>query len=125
MGRLARVSIWRKAGRVWADGHFVARTAAALPAPPEAPFAGGWGVRVLLQRHPADKVVDEVRCHSEFDESEKKVEAQTPLLLVRFHGVLSFCCSLQRQRYGSVLPGFDKKSPVGAGGWRMGFTYLV
>ena len=103
-----------------AGKHFLACTTAALPAPPrspirsgmtkrETPFAGGWGVRVLLQRHPADKVVDEVRCHSEFDESEEKVKAQTPLLFVCFHGVLSFCCSLQRQRYGGDLPGFDKE----------------
>ena len=28
---------------------------------------------------------------------------------VLFQGVLSFCCSLQGQRYGSVLPGFVKK----------------
>ena len=35
VGRLARVNIWRKGGRVRADGHFVARTAAALPAPPD------------------------------------------------------------------------------------------
>ena len=54
-------------------------------------------------------MVDEVRCHSEFDESEEKVKAQTPLLFVCFHGVLSFCCSLQRQRYGGDLPGFDKE----------------
>jgi hypothetical protein len=29
--------------------------------------------------------------------------------------VLSFCCSLQRQRYGSVLPGFDKEKKDSAG----------
>ena len=83
----------------------------------ETPFAGGRGVRVLLQRHPTDKVVDEVRCHSEFDESEEKVKAQTPLLFVCFHGVLSCCCSLQRQRYGGDLPGFDKEKRF-AGRWR-------
>ena len=68
-----------------------------------------YGASVSLECHPPDKVVDEIRCHSQLDESEEKIQAQTPLLFVRFHGVLSFCCSLQGQRYGSVLPAFDKK----------------
>ena len=49
VGRLARVNIWRKGGRVRADGHFVARTAAALPAPPEAPCCRRIGASVLAQ----------------------------------------------------------------------------
>ncbi len=34
-GAAGAVCIWRKGGRVRSDGHFAARTAAALPAPPE------------------------------------------------------------------------------------------
>ena len=74
-----------------------------------------YGASVSLERHPPDKVVDEIRCHSQLDESEEKIQAQTPLLFVRFHGILSFCCSLQGQRYGSVLPGFDNKKKRFAG----------
>ena len=88
---------------------FFACTTAALPAPPEAPGLQEYGASVSLERHPPDKVVDEIRCHSQLDESEEKIQAQTPLLFVRFHGILSFCCSLQGQRYGSVLPAFDKR----------------
>jgi hypothetical protein len=35
-------------------------------------------------------VVHEIRCHSQFDEPEEEVQAQAPLLFVRFHGILSF-----------------------------------
>ena len=73
----------------------------------EAPGLQEYGASGSLECHPPDKMVDEIRCHSKLDESEEKIQAQTPLLFFRFHGILSFCCSLQGQRYGSVLPGFD------------------
>ena len=96
---------------------FFACTTAALPAPPrspirsgmtkrETPFAGGRGVRVLLQRHPADKVVDEVRCHSEFDESEEEVMVCCRfVVLCRGKDTVAICQVLTKK----------KDSPVGAG----------
>ena len=183
VGRPARVSIWRKGGRVASGKLFFACTTAALPAPPDSPRLQEEGASVsFLHLFPVDQVaLPYARVHDPvFPRVEVEVlvlrgvepardavgrqmlheplefrrvpgvhleavemwdvrhrlgedpvlgvdKGPRPVLIahfVLFHGVLSFCCSLQRQRYGSVLPGFDKEKRFAgrSRGMTCGFT---